>query len=88
MKKTAPPRPGAGNTTPRKPSAHEVNAAVGDIKTSASNNLAPAVTALAKLAAEADEPAAEVTPELADGLWYPSKVFLLPGGLCMLSNLL
>jgi|AntAceMinimDraft_5_1070358.scaffolds.fasta_scaffold137431_1 hypothetical protein len=74
MKKTTPSRPGSatGNPTPRKPSAHEVNAAVGDIKTSASNNLAPAIIALAKLAAEADEPAAEVTPKLADGLWYPT----------------
>jgi len=42
------------------PSTHEVNAAVGDIKSAPSNDLAPAVGAFAKLAAETDDPVAEV----------------------------
>jgi hypothetical protein len=47
-------------STLRNPSTHEVNAAVGDIKAAASDSLAPVVGAFAKLAAETDDPVAEV----------------------------
>lgn len=50
----------SGVSTVQKPSTREVNAAVGDIKTAPSDNLAPAVGAFSKLAAEIDDPVAEV----------------------------